>query len=163
MTHTVAVAYSPSIMLAGVRRFWWRHAGRDALLGLAGVVAALVIWLACGVEHWSVFLLLGVFGLLLSVSVGVYFAFRVRSLHRLRLMEQPSATWSFDEAGFSAESSLGQSRVPWSAIREVWRFPDVWILCFSRYDHSILPASDLSPEVLEFIASRVQSHGGIVA
>jgi hypothetical protein len=77
-------------------------------------------------------------------------------------MERPTVTWRFSEEDFSTESSLGRSRLRWAAVQDVWRFPEAWIFIFSRYDYSLLPISELSPEARAFIASRVQANGGVV-
>jgi hypothetical protein len=39
--HTVEVRYTPQIVRSGIRRFWWRFAGRDAVVGAVGVAALL--------------------------------------------------------------------------------------------------------------------------
>lgn len=123
--HTVEVSYSPSIVRAGVKQFWWRFAGRDALLGVGGMAAATACWFVLGFEHWLVLMLLGVSAFLLAASIAVYVVYRARALDRLRLMGSPSATWRFSEDELSTESGRGASRMKWVAVQKVWCFPEV--------------------------------------
>ena len=159
--HVVQVDYSPEIVRAGIRRFWFRFAGRDALLGLAGMAASLAAWRVLG-RHWLVLLALGVFGALFAISIAVFFAQRHRSMGRLRKMGRPTAIWRFSEESIAVESDLGETRLRWSAIEKAWRFPELWILSFSRHDYSILPAGNLSADLRAYIAARIEASGGTV-
>lgn len=162
MQHSVRIEYTPEIVTAGVRRFWIRTAGRDAVLGAVGLIAGATAFML-GYRHWLIAVLIVVFALLLLLAAAAFLIYRQRSLRRLRDMGASAATWTFAEDGLSTETPLAKSQIAWSLVKRLWRFPDVWILAFSRSDYSLLPADGLSAEVREFIATKVREHGGTVA
>ena len=71
-------------------------------------------------------------------------------------VEPESITW---------ETSESVSTMKWSAIKRIWKFPDV--LLIFRYKtaqvYSALPVSELGAEVSRIIEDKVRQHGGQVA
>jgi hypothetical protein len=163
LQYTVQVSYTPAIVRSGIRRFWLRFAGRDTALGAIGLAASSFGWVVLGYRTWLVGCFMAVSGFLFVLSLLVFVTFRTRSLRKLRAMPAPTAAWTFTEESLSTETQLAQSKIAWSLVKKLWRFPDVWVLVYSRSDYSLLPVSDIPSEVQAFIVERVRANGGKVA
>jgi len=63
------------------------------------------------------------------------------------------------------ETNESISTMKWSAIKQLWKFPDVLLL--SRYKSEmtclVLPVAELGAEVSKAIEDKVRQHGGRVA
>lgn len=163
MQYTVQVSYTPAIVRSGVRRFWLRFAGRDMALGAIAFAASSFGWVVLGYRTWLVGSFMAASGFLSVLSLLVFVTLHARSLRRLRAMPAPTASWTFAEESLSTETSLAQSKIAWSLVKKLWRFPDVWVLVYSRSDYTLLPVSEISSEVQAFITERVRANGGKVS
>jgi hypothetical protein len=72
-------------------------------------------------------------------------------------MRVPEATIELGEERFRVTSDVGMSELDWSTVIEVSRYPEFWLLFFSRAQFITLPAADLSAEAREFILAKVKS------
>jgi hypothetical protein len=54
-----------------------------------------------------------------------------------------------------SKSGLGKVELPWTAVKKVWRFPEVWLLFFDGGGYSTLPTAQLDPELRAFILDRI--------
>ncbi len=162
MSFEVRVRYSEEILRRASRRFLWRYMGRDAVLGPAGFVLALVLWFGLGVREWYVVALGGGGVLLGGMALLAGALFRSRAVARFRQMTDPTVVWHFSDEGLATESELGRVEAPWSAVTKLWRFPEAWLLFFGAGGYSTLPADDLGADVRAFIEARVRDAGGQV-
>ena len=97
---------------------------------------------------------------LILLFIRVYFGttrtFEELPDKRIRVRVEPeSITW---------ETSESVSTLKWSAIKRIWRFPDM--LLIFRYKtaqtYSVLPVAPLGIEVSRTIEDKVRQHGGQV-
>jgi hypothetical protein len=79
----------------------------------------------------------------------------------------PRFTVRVEPESITVTSEKGSSTLKWSAVKTVWKFPDVVLLFWDKknsLDHAIaLPTASLGEEVSKFIEDRVKEHGGQVA
>ena len=68
-----------------------------------------------------------------------------------------------DDEKIMTSSSIGDVSVPWAAVKELWKFPDFWLLFFSKSQFITLPLNSVSVPMRQFIAERVELIGGRVA
>ena len=162
MLYQTTLIYTEPLLRQAVWRFWRRSVGWGffvALVLLAGVV--LFLWWR-GDRSW----LLGATGTVLVLGLVVIAALYVshfrNTLGTFRAMGPATATMQMDEASFTVSSSLGSTTMPWTAVNELWQFPDVWLLMYSKAQFSTLPLASLPPDVQSFILQRVQAAGAKV-
>ncbi|MHC4504361.1 MAG: YcxB family protein [Planctomycetota bacterium] len=162
MQAEVTVEYTEAMIRRAVRRFWTRFLGWDYLAALFVGLAAFVALLLLGYAGWYTVVLGTVVALAVIVGASAYFVYLKRSMGILKQMESPQAVFRFDEDGVSTQSDLGSSTMRWRAVTKIWRFPEVWLLFFSKRVYVTLPSEGLSPELLQFIAAKVRENGGKV-
>lgn len=125
------------------------------------VLAASVGYLASsGDRSWFVGVLAAVFFLSVSFLGALYLHHRHSALSRFRSMGHPAVFFSANESGFALTSSLGESSLPWSAVRAISRFPGFWLLYLSRSQFINIPLVSLPEGAAEYIATRVALAGG---
>ena len=59
-------------------------------------------------------------------------------------------------------SDIGTTTLQWSVVKELWQFPTVWLLLYSKAQFSTLPLACLSPETQAYIVQCVRAAGGKV-
>lgn len=133
------------------------------VVALLLVLLGLSFRLADGDRSWLVGLLAAGLSLGVFFAVALYVVHYQGSLARFRRMRVPEATLEGGEDRLTVRSDVGGSDVGWSAITEVWTFPDVWLLFLSRAQFITLGTADLDPAARDYILERVRAHGGKIA
>jgi hypothetical protein len=163
MVHHATLKYTETLLRQAVLAFWRRSVGVVGfLVAQALLVCGLAFLLWSGDRSWMVGALGTVLFLDCAVALAVYFFHLRRSLAKFRAMGSPSAVLTLDEGSVSLASDLGSTSVPWSAVKEVWRFPDFWLLLFSKAQFVTIPLASVSAEMQAFIMTRVSATGGKV-
>ena len=163
MPNICQLNFTARLVRSAVIRFWRRSVGWKFVGALLLLVVILASALKNGDRSWYVGVL-GTVTLLafLVVAVG-YFAQYHRAMGAFRRLAEGSATFEPTEQGFRIESAIGYSDLSWGSIREVWRYPDMWLLVFSRNMFSTLPLSGIDLQTQNQILTAVRSAGGRVA
>jgi hypothetical protein len=162
MPHEATLIYSESLLRQAVFGFWHRSVGIGFFVALLIAALGLVVLVALGQSSW----IIG--GLAIVLLVGIVFALVVyvvhyrRSLQKFHQMSQPRALFRADESSFTMSSDIGTTTLQWSAVKELWQFPSVWLLLYSKSQFSTLPLACLSPETQAYIVERVRAAGGKV-
>ncbi len=160
MSIVATLEYTESLVRAAVSAFWRRTVGTAFLLALGLLASSFAFLLWQGDRSW----LVGALGAFLFF--GALFALLIYVVHlrnalaKLRGMGSPIATLELAEASFSLSSGLGSSSLPWSSVREVWRFPSFWLLLFSKAQFVTVPLARVPAEAQDFILGRVRAAGG---
>lgn len=152
--------YSEPLVRAAVTRFWLRSLGWRFALTLLGLGLLLSYRVAVGDRSWWV----GVLGAVVCFSLLLgglgWFGQRRRALEAFRDLENGEATFTLSEDRLAVRSSRASAELPWSTIREVWRYPDLWLLVYSPNSFSTLPLGGVPPEALAELEKRVRKAGG---
>jgi hypothetical protein len=159
MIKPITLHYSEDLMRRAITAFWWRTTGWNFFAALAFGFALLTYLLISGNRSWEVGVFGSVMGFALILAVVIFFTHYRGLLERLRRMRKPEAILEPGEINVRISSDLGTSEFPWNTITEVWRFPDFWLLFFSRGQFITLPIADLDGKAQEIILSRLKSHG----
>lgn len=165
MTHEVPVRYTDETVRQAARLFLARFLRRNGVIGAVAVLLALAGSWGFGIE-WPYTAALGGLGLLLiALTACLGFAYVRSAATKFRALRDPTVTWRFGEQSLGTTSDLGSAEIPWEAVSDVWQFPGAWLLFFGKrgWGYSTLPTGDLSPELQDYILSRVKAHGGRVA
>jgi len=148
--------YSEGLLRRAVRAFWWQAIGWGRAAWLAFVATLLVVLVWKGDRSWAVGLLGGTLGCAVLVSATVYVTHHRASLARFRRMRVPEATLELGDERFRITSDLGTSELGWDAVSGVRRYPEFWLLYFSRAEFITLPAADLPDEARALILARAR-------
>lgn len=162
MSHQATLHYSEALLRRAVRAFWLRLTGWSflaAMLVIAGAVAALLIQ---GNTSWVTGTLATVFVIGAVVAVSLYTIPARESLRKFREMESPVASFVAEESTFSFSSELGNSSLTWSAVTEIWRFKEFWLLSLSKSQFITLPLADLPSDMQAFVLEHIRAAGGKV-
>jgi drug/metabolite transporter (DMT)-like permease len=162
MSHEATLIYSEALLRQAVFAFWRRSVGVGFLAALLVAVLGLVVLVAQGMASWLVGTIAAVLVLGIGFAAAVYVVHYRNSLRKFRQMDKPQATFRADESSFTIISDIGPSTLQWSAVKELWQFPSVWLLLYSKAQFTTLPLACLSPETQAYIVQRVRESGGKV-
>jgi hypothetical protein len=59
-------------------------------------------------------------------------------------------------------SELGLAELPWAQFRQLWKYPDLWMLFYETNGFVTLPTRDMPTEAASFIERKVLETGGVV-
>ena len=163
MAHEATLIYSESLLREAVFGFWRRSIGMGFILMLVALVVVLGVLVALGAPVWIIVTMAVLLVLAAAVAVALYIGYYRNSLRKFRTMSTPRATFRADESSFTMTSDAGTTTLQWSAVKELWQFPSVWLLLYSKTQFSTLPVACLPPDLQAFVQERVREAGGKVA
>jgi len=163
MSHEATLIYSESLLREAVFGFWRRSIGMGFILMLVALAVVLGVLVALGAPVWIIVTLAVLLVLAAAVAVALYIGYYRNSLRKFRTMSTPRATFRADESSFTMTSDAGTTTLQWSAVKELWQFPSVWLLLYSKTQFSTLPLACLPPDIQAFVQERVREAGGKVA
>lgn len=163
MPHEATLIYSELLLRQAVFAFWRRSVGLGFILMLVVLAVILVGIIALGAPLWLIVTLAVILAIAAGVAVALYVGYYRNSLRKFRMMEKPQATFCADESSFTMSSDAGTTTLQWSAVKELWQFPSVWLLLYSKTQFSTLPLACLPLETQVFVQERVREAGGKVA
>ena len=139
--------------------YWFRIRSKPSLIA-AGVMVLWLAWIVWrGDDFWELAIVGAVAVLNLVVLVGVYLSLSQRLVRAFRKYGRQPVTFLADEAGVTFRSPLSSSTLAWSLASELRRYPDLWLLLFSRSFFFTLPTACLSPELQAFLVERMTAAG----
>jgi len=162
MPHEATLIYSKALLRQAVFAFWRRSVGVGFFVALLIAALGLVVLVALGQASWLIGGLAAVLVVGIAFAIVIYVVHYRRSLQKFLQMGQPRATFHADESTFTMTSDIGTTTLQWSAVKELWQFPNVWLLLYSKAQFTTLPLACLSPETQAYIVQRVSASGGIV-
>lgn len=160
MASAFTAQYSESLVRAAVTRFWLRSLGWRFAVTLFALGALTAHRVAIGDRSWWVGVLGAVVCFSLALGVLGWFAQRRRAMEALRDLEDGRATFTVREDRLIVRSKRAAAELPWNVIKQVWRYPDLWLLVYSPSGFSTLPLGGVPPEALAEIVTRVRKAGG---
>jgi len=163
MSHEATLIYTEPLLRTAVFVFWRRSIGVGFVAALLVVALCLGFLLARGDTSWVVGVLASVLFLGMVFVAALYLIHYRTSLRKFRAMGAPQAIFRAEESSFTIVSGIGTVTYQWSAITELWQFPQVWLLLFSPAQFSTLPLACLPPEMQAYVLQRVRAAGGKVA
>ncbi len=163
MSYETTLIFSEPLLRKAVFGFWRRSIGVSFLVALLVVTISLGVLLVQSDASWVTGVLATVlfFGVLFAAAL--YFIHYRASLRKFRAMNNSQAIFRAEESSFTIISSIGTVTYQWSAIKELWLFPQVWLLLFTPAQFSTLPVECLPPEMQVYIIQRIRAAGGKVA
>lgn len=159
MKYETKAHYSDPLIRSVTRQFLRRFLGLDYFVALALMVLVLVYMIGVGDRSWYV----GVVGSLVVLGIGVavaaWVSYHRRAFAAFRRMAEPVVNFTFDDDGIAFASDLGEGRMKWKALREIWCLNDAWLIFVDRGVYSTLPADCLTADIRDFIRAKAKEHG----
>lgn len=155
------VRYTKDHCLASAWRYWQRRLGLRYAIELT-IGSGLLVLATQGPYRWLEIALMVAVGIFAVLGAAIFFVHWSRAVAGLRALDPPESTWTLTEEAVAQKSSLGESAIVWKALREVWRFDDLWLLVWGKDVYSSIPVGQLPPAARAMIERRVQESGGRV-
>ncbi len=162
MPHEATLIYSESLLREAVFGVWRRSVGLVFIVMLVALPVILGGLVVLGAPFWLLMTLAALLVIAVSVAVALYTGYYRNSLRKFRKMHKPQATFQADESSFTMSSDAGTTTLQWSAVKEVWQFPSVWLLLYSKAQFTTLPLACIPPETQAFVLQCVREAGGKV-
>jgi drug/metabolite transporter (DMT)-like permease len=162
MPHEATLIYSTTLLRQAVFAFWRRSVGVGFFVALFVAALGLVVLVALGQASWLIAALASVLALGIAFAIVIYVVHYRRSLRKFRQMDNPQATFRAEESSFTMSSDIGTTTLQWSAVKELWQFPNVWLLLYSKAQFTTLPLACLPPETQAYIVQCIRVAGGKV-
>jgi hypothetical protein len=156
----IELRYSVVTVRRAVWHYWWRSIGVRYLLAILLIAASFSYGVAHGDRSWLLGALGAVLALAISFAAALYLVHIRAAVKRFDRLENACASIGLTDTRVRLESKAGSSEVGWEMVREVWRFPTIWLLVFSPAHFVTLPLADLDPEAQEMILTNVRRRGG---
>ncbi|MES2889628.1 MAG: YcxB family protein [Pseudomonadota bacterium] len=160
MSHQATLVYAEPLLREAVLAFWRRTVGVGYLVVLIALVLTLGALLVQGQRSWLVGMLATTVALGVAFAALLFAVHHRRALRKLREMGEPLATFRAEAASFTLSSGRGTATLPWSAVKALWQFPEVWLMLYSKAQFSTLPVACLSPEMRAYVVQRIEAAGG---
>ena len=162
MPHEATLIYNTTLLRQAVFAFWRRSVGVGFFVALLIAALGLVVLMALGQASWLIGGLAVVLVLGIAFATVVYVVHYRNSLRKFRQMDNPQATFRAEESSFTMSSDIGTTTLQWSAVKELWQFPSVWLLLYSKSQFTTLPLACLPPETQAYIVQCIRAAGGKV-
>lgn len=160
MEHETTLEYTVPLLREAVRGFWRRSVGAGLFIAIAICAGMLIFLLMQGDRSWVVGVIAAVLAFGAMLAAAVYVVHFRNSLQKFRDMGSPQAIFKASEHSFTVISAAGTSTLPWSSVKEVWKFKNCWLLLFSKAQFMTLPLACIPEETRAFIINRVAAGGG---
>jgi hypothetical protein len=161
--NSITLHYSEPLVRRAVRAFWWRTLGWRFPIAILLVLFSLISLVASGDRSWFVGAIGAVLALGLAFGASLYVVHYRGSVGRFRRMSTPEATFEPEVDRFRLVSDAGLAECPWKHVKEVWRFPEFWLVFLAPGQFITLPTADLDGAAREFVIDRIKAHGGRIA
>jgi len=160
--HETTLIYDESLVRRAVRCYWRRSLGAGYWVALAMVVVSLGFLVTQETQTWILVTLTATTVLALGFAALSYIVHLRSSMGRFRRMDVPFAKLTVDDEIFAISSSMGEAKLKWNVIRELWKFDDLWLILYAQGGFNVLPVTCVPPPMREFIEARVTAAGGRV-
>ncbi|MBU1412480.1 YcxB family protein [Myxococcota bacterium] len=158
--YETTLIYEESVVSRAVRCYWRRSLGVGYWIALLMVVVSLGVLLVQGTQAWILVTLTATTVLAVGFAALFFIVHYRSSLGRFRRMVPPEAKFAVDDETFAFTSSMGEAKLKWSVIRELWKFDDLWLILYAQGGFNVLPVAGVLKPMREFIEDRVKASGG---
>ena len=154
----ITLHFSEALIRRAVKAFWWRTTGWTYVAAFLLLLCPFSYLLWIGHRSWYVGFMGAVLGLAVVFAMALYLIHYRASIMRFRRMQTPEATLELSEERFRVTSDVGTSELAWTAVTEVWTFPEFLLLFLSRAQFITLPIADLGKGARDFIVAKTTSN-----
>ena len=159
VSYEATLTYSETLVRQAVFSFWRRTVGVGIFVAMAILGAVLAGLILDGDRSWVAGALAVVIGCGLAFPALIYAVHFRQSMGKFRAMQSPVATLLAEEASLTLSSEAGKSTFRWSGVTEIWRFPQFWLMLFSRSQFITLPLNAIPADMQAFVLKQAASAG----
>jgi YcxB-like protein len=160
--HEAVLHFSRALVRKSVTAYWRKTVGYRLPLALAITAAWLAARLYRGDRTWLVGALGAALALGLTFLVSVYVAHYRDGMRKLRAMGSPHSRLMAQEAGLTVTSGAGGVTLKWTAIAEIRRFPDFWLVLLPQAGFFTIPTATVPAEMQAFMLRQAAAAGAKV-
>ena len=154
-----SLCYTESLVRLAVWRFSARVIGWIYPLAVVLVLAWIVFDLLRGDHSWLVGAMGAVLAIALIFPLVIYRNQLSAALFKFRALQGEPAVFQISESSFTIRSAAGSAELPWSAITEVWRYDDCWLLLFSKAHFMTFPLENVTSKMQSSVLERIREKG----
>jgi hypothetical protein len=158
MEHRFEVFVTRKHTGSALRRFLLRDEGIFASFIYLITVVLVVYDARDGRLHWISIVILTLLGMLLLAYVVAFWLRRSQTDDLLRRLGDSPIQYLLGEEEIRTESILGSSSVKWEMVRQIWIYPDLVMVFFSRNTYITIPGEQIPTAALEFLRAKAASH-----
>jgi hypothetical protein len=156
----IELHFDEALVRTIARRFIVRTFGVGGLVAAAAMVACALYLVTSGAGlSFSEGIIIGLAMVPIIALPLCYVVITRRGLGVLRDLGQAPATLRLREDRIETSNPIGASSLAWSAIKEVWRFPEAWLLFVGKGMYFTIPLRDIGPDAQEFIRAHAAAAG----
>ena len=156
--HAARLRYDEPMLRRAVRAFMWRRVLTRPLVIVVAIIT-LVVAIIVATQGLDDTFVSGLFAAcLLLFAVGIVAIWRAHTrntIGRFRAMDPPEADVTFSDAGAAFSSNIGAATLPWTRFKEVWEFPDFWMLFTSEAGFNVIPIASMDAETVAFARRKL--------
>lgn len=157
--YQITMTYTLPMLKKSVRRYWLKALGWRYFLAMFFVSFCFISALIKQDTSWMMGAFAVIFTLGLLFGISTYLNNRYHVLGTFRALENPEVTIKMYDDKFALSSELGEGEWPWSAIKEIWRYPDTWLVFLARASYATFPLKVIPTEAQQFILEKTQAAG----
>lgn len=156
------MTYSVALLKKSVIRYWKRSLGWRYLLVMLFVGCCLVTAFIKKDSSWMTGAMAVVFTFGIILGLSVYLNNKHHVLGTFNALQNPSIQVTLYDDKFALSSELGEGDWAWSAIKEIWQYPDSWLVFLARNSYATFPLNTIPQEAQKFLLEKVQQAGGVI-
>ena len=108
-----------------------------------------------GIDPFIAGLFLGCLSLTAIFAVAVYCYTLKAALRKFREMEKPEAVLELFDEGLTFTTSNSSATLKWSLIKEIRKFPEFWLLYYTKASCSSLDLSYVPPAAQAYLVEKI--------
>lgn len=160
--YQINMTYSLPVLKKSVFRYWKRALGWRYFIAMLFVSFCFISALIKGDTSWMMGAFAVIFTLGLLFGASVYLNNRYHVLGTFNALQDPTVTFKVYDEKFGLSSELGEGEWPWSAIKEIWQYPDTWLVFLARASYATFPLNTIPTEAQRFVLEKVEEAGGLI-
>lgn len=155
--YQLTMIYTLPMLKKSVRRYCLRVLGWRYFLALLFIGFCLVSALVKQDTSWMMGAFAVIFTATLLLGISVFLNNRFHVLGTFNALQNPAVTLTIYDDKFALSSELGQGEWPWSAIKEIWRYQDTWLVFLARASYATFPLDAITKDTQQFILEKTQA------
>lgn len=155
--YQITMTYTLPMLKKSVRRYCLRALGWRYFLAMFFIGFCFISALIKKDTSWMMGAFAVIFTLGLLFGISTYLNNRYHVLGTFRALQNPSVTMKMFDDKFILSSELGEGEWPWSAIKEIWRYPDTWLVFLARASYATFPLDAIPKEAQAFLLEKTQA------
>ena len=159
----VTLVYSEDLLRRAIKSFWWRTIGPAYIVATLLMIVPFGYLIYLGDYSWLTGVLGGgIFIAILFASV-LYVTHYRNTIGKFRSLKGSTSILKTGIEEFEIQSPIGNSKMKWSNITELWQFKEYWLVFLSKSQFFTLPTSCLTSSIKESILNNVRAEGGKIS